>query len=457
MNKSIVAERTLKAKLRSLLNRVDVDRPVFFGILLKIWSLATAPIALLLIARFFSPVLQGYYYTFSTLLALQVFVELGLGTVLVQFASHEWSLLRLDPGGKISGDEAALSRLTSLAQLAMKWYLAGALVVVVVVGCGGYFFFTHSGGHDIAWRGPWFVLCLFSGVTVCLVPVWSLLEGCNQVSSLYKFRFFQGVFSNLFLWSAIALGLKLWVPVIASAATLAAGILFIARRYAVFFKTLLLHKPQGDVITWRKDIFPMQWKIALSWASGYFSYSLFVPVLFHYHGPVLAGQFGMTWSIVGAIGGIASAWLAPQAPQFGMLIARRNFQELSRRFWRVTGILSSVVLVLSLFCGAIVYALNVYYPAFANRLLPPSTVCILLIAQGMVAFSLPFSVFLRAHKREPLLVLSVSAGGLTAVSTLFLGKYYAATGVSLGYLLVNMIIIPFVFVTWVRCRKAWHV
>ena len=446
----------LRFRLRDALRKIDVDRPVFWGLLLKIWSVAAGPIALFLIAKLFSPVLQGYYYTFSTLLALQVFVELGLGTVLVQFASHEWSLLRLSEGGQLCGDETALSRLTSLAQLAIKWYLVGAFVVVVAVGGGGYIFFTHSAAHDIAWRAPWFALSLLTGASVCLVPVWSLLEGCNQVARLYKFRLFQGVCTSLSLWIAIVVGLKLWVPVIASITTLTAGIVFILWRYPVFFKQLLLHKPAGDLIKWRKDILPMQWKIAMSWVCGYFLSSLFTPVLFHFHGPIIAGQFGMTWSIVGAVGGISTAWLAPKAPQFGMLIARRDFEELNRLFWRATKVFSSVVLALSLCCWVIVYALNVFYPAFAHRLLPPFTVGLLLTAQALAALSFPFSVYLRAHKNEPLLILSVVAGVLAAVSTIFLGRYYAATGIAYGYLLVNAITIPFVFLIWSRCRKAWH-
>ncbi len=442
--------------LRKFLHKIDVDRPVFFGLLLRAWSLLSGPITLLLIVQSFSPILQGYYYTFSTLLALQIFVELGLGTVLQQFASHEWSYLQLDDNRKISGDEAALSRLTSLAQLAMKWYLAGASIVVIAVGGGGYLFFSYSAAHDIAWRAPWFVLCLLTGASVCLVPVWSLLEGCNQVASLYKFRLFQGICNALFLWGAILAGLKLWAPVISSVAALAAGVIFILSRYSLFFKELLLRKPTGDVIKWKKDILPMQWKIALSWISGYFLSSLFTPVLFHYHGPVIAGQFGMTWSIVGAVGGISGAWLAPKAPQFGMLIARREFNELNRRFWRVVGVFSCVMLMLSICCWLLVYALNIFCPAVSSRLLPPSTVAIFLIAQGVAVISSPFAVYLRAHKQEPLLILSVAAGVLAAISTIFFGKYYSANGVAIGFLLVNVITVPFVFLVWLRCKKVWH-
>ena len=44
-----------------------------------------------------------------------------------------------------------------------------------------------------------------------------------------------------------------------------------------------------DTISYMKEIFPNQWKIALSWVSGYFIFHFFNPVLFA-EGPVVAGQ-----------------------------------------------------------------------------------------------------------------------------------------------------------------------
>lgn len=66
-----------------------MDRAVFYGFLTRIWGIAAAPVTALLIAGKFTPQIQGYYYTFTNLLSLQIFVELGLGTVIIQFASHE--------------------------------------------------------------------------------------------------------------------------------------------------------------------------------------------------------------------------------------------------------------------------------------------------------------------------------------------------------------------------------
>lgn len=442
--------------LKRLLVKAEVDRAVFFGLLLKVWSIITAPMTALLIATQFTPELQGYYYTFGSLLALQIFVELGLGTVIIQFASHEWSKLGIDKTGHIVGDRNALSRLISLANITLRWYLIGGLLVSIGLGMGGYVFFSQSSNLNINWVLPWLTLSVLTGVTICLVPVWSLLEGCNQVTNVYTYRFWQGLFASLSIWIAILLGAELWTASISSIVVLICSGVFLRYKYWNFLKILLLSQPANSVIEWRKDILPMQWRIAFSWISGYFVFFLFTPVLFKYHGPVIAGQFGMTWSVVGAIGAFSNAWLAPKVPQFGMMIARREYNKLDTLFWRITKIVVSITILLGICIWFFIYMLNKLDYTLANRLLSPLTAGILIAAQVILTMSMPFSSYLRAHKKEPLLFISIMAGILTGLSTLILGKYYSAMGMVIGYFVVNLVLIPCVIIIWHRYRILWH-
>jgi O-antigen/teichoic acid export membrane protein len=414
-----------------------------------------------LIATHFTPELQGYYYTFTTILALQIFVELGLGTVIVQFASHEWSQLALDNRGGIVGNREALARLISIADIAKRWYLAGGALAAVGLGIGGYLFFSTSADHGIRWAWPWLFLCGVTGISICLVPVWSLLEGCNQVANLYTFRFFQGVLVSLAIWVSIIAGAGLWTAFTSGIAGLCSSLFFLRRRYWTFLGTLLRSKPGGPRINWYADMLPMQWRIALSWISGYFVFSLFTPVLFKYHGSVIAGQFGMTWILINVVGMMAGSWLSPKIPQFGMLIAQKRYPELDLLLWKMTRIILGISVLIAAAVWGFVWMLNSLdlgiAERFASRLLPPLPTGIFLLAQLMVAASLPFSAYLRAHKREPLMFLSVLSGLLIGLSTFYLGKRYSATGMAAGYLILNGLIIPFVFLIWHRCRREWHV
>ena len=447
--------KTILQKSRELLHKIEVDRAVFFGILTKVWSIVSGPLTALLIILKFNPELQGYYYTFSSLLALQVFVELGLGTVIIQFASHEWSKLKLDNQGSITGDKHALSRLVSLANITFKWYLVGGVIIAFGLGLGGYLF-LKSQASNISWSSPWFALCFFTGISVCLIPVWSLLEGCNQVSVVYTYRFIQGIITNLTIWIALFLGAKLWTASISVLVTILFGVAFLKYKYWRFIKELFFSQPIEAHIEWLKEIFPMQWRIALSWISGYFVFSLFTPIIFRYHGAVNAGRFGMTWSLVGVVSAVSGAWLFPKAPKFGILIAKKEYLELDALFLRITKIFIFIMILSALAFWSAVFFLNKISHPFALRLLPLFPTTIFLIAQVMMMSSLPFSVYLRAHKKEPVLFVSLIGAALIGLSTYFLGKYYSITAVAFGYLAVNIIIVPFIGLVWYRCRKSWH-
>src|SRR5580692_6097766 len=108
-NKEVIA-----VVLKRYFDLAGIDRAVLYGALIPVFGLISSPVTMVLIAGRFTPVVQGYYYTFGHVLLLQVFVELGLGQVVIQFASHEWSQLRLADGGRIEGTPRALSRLVSL-------------------------------------------------------------------------------------------------------------------------------------------------------------------------------------------------------------------------------------------------------------------------------------------------------------------------------------------------------
>src|SRR5713101_4019800 len=138
------SNRTISLEIRNNLKRFEIDRAVFFGLLSRIWGLAAGGVTAILIATYFSPETQGYYYTFTTILALQVFVELGLGTVAVQFASHEWSRLSLDESGHIVGDGDSLSRLISVAKAITTCFLFGGFIFPIGLAAAGYVFFSSS-------------------------------------------------------------------------------------------------------------------------------------------------------------------------------------------------------------------------------------------------------------------------------------------------------------------------
>ena len=108
--------RGLRLMMCRVLRFSDVDRAVVFALLTRVWQVIAGPITVLIMTRFITPEVQGFYYTFAGLLALQSFVELGLYNVIISVASHEWANLRLSVNKQIEGDPDARSRLICLGR-----------------------------------------------------------------------------------------------------------------------------------------------------------------------------------------------------------------------------------------------------------------------------------------------------------------------------------------------------
>ena len=438
------------------LRRAEVDRAVFYGVLASGWQLMSAPITMLMIARHLTPEVQGFYYTFGSLLALQSFVELGLYVVVLNVASHEWAHLGLDEAGRIVGRPDALSRLVSLGRFVGKWYAVASVLFVVGVGTAGHIFFSQGPNPGVAWGSPWWSLVILSGLLLWTLPLNSLLEGCNQVTTIQKFRLSQLVLRNLALWLTLALGGGLWTAVATAGVGLLSNVYLLGVQYRGFFKSFF-SLPTGPRIDWKTEIWPMQSRLALSGTFSYFMFQTFNPVMFHYHGAVVAGQMGMTWSLVSAIGGVASKWLQPKVPRFGMLIARKDYAALDRLWWRT---MRASVAVAGAGVGAawlMIYGLNALNVPLAERLLPPLPTGMFLLGAVFGALAYCQTTYLRAHKQEPLVVLSVVISLLMGLLVWGLGSRFGPLGAATAYLIVGVGIgLPWETIIWFRCRAEWH-
>jgi hypothetical protein len=437
---------------------IEVDRVVLLALFLKTWAMFAGLITTLMISSYFTSELQGYYYTFIAVQSLQVFAELGLGTVLSTYASHEWAKLRFNEKGRVIGDKNALSRLNSLGKFAVRWYLMAGLVGSLVLTLGGFIFFGLTKWENLSvWGWPWIMLCLITGVNFCFIPIWSLLEGCNQLSNIYLYKLIQSVASSIAAWVGIFLGAELWVSFFVTLIALLAMCLTVMPKYAGFIFDIFFGSFKGASLKWRDEILPMQWRVSVSWISGYLTFSLLTPVLFYYQGSEIAGQMGMTLAFVNALFAFASSWITPKAPIFGILIADRNYVDLDKMFRRITLTIACVSTVGALLIWSLAYTINLVNISLASRLLSLTAIAYLLLANLILVLSMPMSIYLRAHKKEPLMVLSIVSGIVMAVVVVVTARFYSVEAVALGYLIVVTITTPFVAFVWNHCRIKWHV
>ncbi len=448
-----MSETARRGPLRRLVNRLEVDRAVFYALCLRIWQLFAGAVSVVLIGLLFSPELQGYYYTFASLMALQTFFELGLNIVVINVSSHEWAHLRLSARGRIEGDRAALSRLISLGRLLFCWYAAAAALFVVVVGTGGAYFLAQKYTAGLSWRAPWAVLVVLSGGLLWTLPFTAVLEGCGQIIVVNRYRFVQAVATNLAVWTTMICGGGLWAAVAATGARLAVDLVLLLIRYRRFFAPFF-HRPEGPLLQWREELWPMQWRLAVTGVFSYFATFLFTPVMFHYHGASVAGRMGMSWQLLVMLQLGALAWVQSRAPLFGRLLAQGDFRELDRVFSRVTWI-SQVIVTLGAVAAWIgFWLLACFESPLASRLLDPLTAGLFLLAVVIYHFPQCQAFYIRAHKRELLLAMSTTTSILIGLGVWWFGKTYGPAGAAAAYLaVVALVAFPWELAIWNRCRK----
>ena len=94
---------------------------------------------------------------------------------------------------------------------------------------------------------------------------------------------------------------------------------------------------------------------------------------------------------------------------------------------------------------------------YAVRLLDPATFTLLLFATlgNQIWFS--FVVYLRAHKKDPFVALTLISAFAIAGGSLAVAARYGAPGVMLVYALVTWIVgVGFGFHLFSSLRKKWH-
>jgi O-antigen/teichoic acid export membrane protein len=449
--------------IKSILRFLGFDRAVSFGILARVWSLFAGPITIMIIATGFSPEQQGFYYTFSSLLALQIFFDLGLMFVISQFASHEFVHLTWGHRGRIEGEPVALKRFSDLLCKTVLWFGVASLLMIVVLVPAGLLFFGQKGAVSFSWQLPWILAVTGTALNLFVMPFFAVIMGSGDVVTVNKREMAGAMLSSILGWLVIGMHGGLYSVFAVSLGNLAIawGYLFYKRPELVKLAWFgRFGKDQADRneigLSWWGEIWPMQWRMAVSSGAAYFIFQLFNPILFHYHGAVVAGQMGMTISVANALLAGSMTVLNAKTPEFGKRIAVHDWQGLDRLFKKATIQSFGLAIVGATTGVGIIWVLQAYFPV-GRRFLPPGQAAFLFGTICVQTVNSAFAVYLRAHKQEPLMTMTVLASVLQGSVTWYLGKHYASFGVTAGYFTVTAcFIFPYVLFVWKRCRQEWH-
>lgn len=407
---------------------------------------------------------QGYYYTFGSILAIQVFFELGLTGIITQYVAHEQAHLKwTDDGVHLVGEEKYKSRLRHLLHFCIKWYSVIAIFLFIILIIVGYVFFSkYSKDESVSWVLPWLFICFGTCLNLMISPLNSFVQGLGKVKEMSKIAFYIAFIAPATSWICLLLGFKLYVVGVISFLT---AVLYIGYFYCTSLKTILYNIWKGQIserISYMQEIFPYQWKIALSWVSGYFIFQLFNPVLFATEGAKIAGQMGMTLQVLNAISSLSMNWITTKVPLFSRLIELKDYLSLDRIFNKTVLQESTICLGLLLIYIFGVEFLRYIQLGFGENLIgdrflaliPMILMCIPVYTNQFV-FSV--ATYLRCHKKEPFLIQSIVMGCSTMLSTLILGKEFGLYGICIGYCALSVFVgFPWGMVIFITKKRKWH-
>ena len=436
-----------------------LDAAAAYSISYRAWQAFAGVATLVLLARYLSPIEQGVYFTFASLIAFQVVIELGLTFVSTQFASHEMAGLHWTADRILTGSPGAKARVRGLVQFTTRWTGIGAMALAVAFVPLGLAFLglrpeVEQAG---AWRIAWTWLVLTTAGSLALDPLFAILEGCDRVAEVARFRTFQDITAYAAFWATLALGGGLLAYPILQSVRLLLSLWWLNSAYGAAWEDLAKTPESAGSLNWREEIWPMQWRIAISWLASFSIFQLFSPIAFVLIGAKDAGRLGMTVTATSGITTVAMTLVYAKVPSFGRLIAQRRFAELDVLFARTV----RVALLLAGMAGLCLWSLVALWGhldiVWRYRVLDPLNVGLLaaLAVVNVLVFSL--ATYLRAHKQEPLVANSLVGAAVTPVVLYAGAKLYGITGMVTSYCLVTFTAgLAWILVIFLQKRRVWH-
>ena len=143
----------------------------------------------------------------------------------------------------------------------------------------------------------------------------------------------------------------------------------------------------------------MSFKIGVSWGSVYFISNGIVPILFKYINPVVAGQFGLSWSLLSVFSTVSKQFIIVIRPKLGELVSKKmwnNYYVLFRN-----NFIKAIGSFFILSCLSILFVITFKNFQLVERLLSLNNyiiLAVLFLSSNIIGY---FTHFFRAQFKEP--------------------------------------------------------
>jgi hypothetical protein len=255
-----------------------------------------------------------------------------------------------------------------------------------------------------------------------------------------KIRIVQNTVGSCFAWTSLIFGAGLY-----SLAMMNGVVTMVAISWLFFFrKSFIVNILRSYSLTynvnWKKEILPYQWRVALSYFSGYFSNQALIPLAFILIGPIESGQMGLSFALTWALLSISLSWVNTKAPTLGLLFSSNKKNEAYRLF--IPALRNSTIIVVlgSAIIIGLKFFLDYIESPLSLRMIEIWPLLILLLTTVLNNIIFSISIYLRADKTDPTMPMMVVLSSLTLVFSYALAEKFGVMGILSAYLTVTFFV-----------------
>ncbi len=423
----------------------------------RIIALAGAPVTLYLAATRLPPNEQGWYFVAINIVAFAQVCELGLGTIIVQFASHEWPRLRWGRTGGLDGDPSARDSIAALLVTASRWFGAAAFALFLVAGIGGALIFgANLSGSRVAFMIFWCGFVSLTALYLLAIPFICVAEGCGDLLAVQRMRAWQAAAVLIALWTGIVASGPLAAAWFAAAAQFLVAAIWLFGRHRGLLRSpralpaLLVDAVRGVATRYRAE----QGRSAQLWIALWVAPQLLAPVLLRVRGGDEAGRMGVTLAVATAPLTLAIAWLHGRYPSFGALVAEGRTREFEMLARRATVEATSVFVATCVMVVGVVLLLPYTLPSLAMRFLPPISLLALMGGNLAGLWLQAMAGWLRAFRDEGIAAPIVLGTVCVVICSAIAGMIGGAQVMSVVFAAASLFIaLPVAAVHFLRVRR----
>lgn len=273
----------------------------------------------LMVTHFLSPVEQGYYYTFGSLLSSYIIFDLGLSSYILQKSAQLSSTITIDANGKIHPQGENRNHFIAFVKWSILWYRnAGVATLFILAPVGLLILENNNSQLNFNQSIAWFLVITAISISMPTIGFFAILEGTGKITETYTLRICHYCVGTSLAWLLIATGNSLFALAMPFIATILISYIYFNHK---FKNSISTGTTTSDYLYTSNALQNIKYSASISLSNYIF---LNAPVLIAYtFGNIeIAGQLGLAIIIANVGGAMAMSSTTSLLPQIIKLVTK---------------------------------------------------------------------------------------------------------------------------------------